>query len=49
MTRKETATNGPETANLRRKLGLFQTSCVKYIEDVVEILENLIDRPRQKQ
>jgi C_GCAxxG_C_C family probable redox protein len=41
--------NNPEELKQIKEQGLFQTSCVKYIEDVVEILENLIDPPKQKQ
>ena len=34
--------NDPEELNKIQELGLFQTSCVKYIEDVVDIVEEMI-------
>jgi C_GCAxxG_C_C family probable redox protein len=40
--------NDPEELKKIQELGLFQTSCVKYIEDSVEILKNIIEHNRTK-
>ena len=36
--------NDPEELKKIQELRLFQTSCVKYIQDVVEIVEGMIER-----
>ena len=35
--------NDPEELKKIQELGLFQTSCVKYIQDVVEIVEQMMN------
>jgi C_GCAxxG_C_C family probable redox protein len=38
--------NDPEELKKIQELGLFQTSCIKYIEDAVEILEDINEHKR---
>jgi C_GCAxxG_C_C family probable redox protein len=40
--------NNPDELKKIQELGLFQTSCVRYIQDAVEIVENLIEHNRTK-